>query len=715
MTTPSQNDIPSTLPDDFRFNVEKVDEEVNSTQLYYTDRFGVRRLTNEGRNKIYNDKLLSMGWSRMGDFEAGILIENRSQIVFWNGSWYQFVGTLPHTTTTDDPNTDGGIFSESNPNGLWVDLGPDVTLRADLASDVITKGDNLVAVKQPFNASKLIWQHDFNARIIHVDDYEGTFGDGVSDDTQGFVNAINAAAGIDGNKTLKLTPGKTYVLPSGVDAHLDNFCLSGYGAKIKYGPTAFNYLHCFRFTGDKLTIEGFSVECDDSLVRDDTGFGILIDDSSNVLIRDVDLRSIASAGVWCRNSNHLLINNVNNYNNKADGIHMADGVKKFIISNCRAEGCHDDSFAVVSDIPSDGIFPSEGLLSNNSVYNSLGGHGFVAIGCYNVVWDANTATGCAGPGFGSYFWGNPAGIPDDENWVRYCTFSNNNIISCGLNPVNESNATSFFVGALKNCIIKGNTIYGAPAFPAAGTSANCLLLSNALNLTIYGNNFSNSSEYGIYTRDGNQSGAATFAGIWIVNNTFNNIVYDSVHIYPSATIGQVSMINNTLINSPLSPNFARSSVIGKTGSALLVIAGNKNIQHNFPFTYDAATSFNISAYSNKPSNKIIYQPSLGGQGGNPGGTITATYTREDDLIYMDVNMTITALNGATNPSFSLPFPASGTAMVVGRIDSVGGQMLQGIMDNQSTIRLVKYDNTATLSGLTGTITISARVIYLASS
>lgn len=145
MTIPTQTPIPSGLAQDFRFNVEKVDEEVNSTDLYYTDRFGVRRLTNDGRNKIFNDKLLGMGWQEMGNFAPGIVINNRSQIVFWNGSWYQFIGPLPYVTTTNNPNTDGGIFSEANPNGLWVNLGVDLSLRSDLAGDGAKFVSNAVA------------------------------------------------------------------------------------------------------------------------------------------------------------------------------------------------------------------------------------------------------------------------------------------------------------------------------------------------------------------------------------------------------------------------------------------------------------------------------------------------------------------------------------------------------------------------------------------
>lgn len=48
MATPTSNPIPSTAPQDLTFNLEKVDEIVNSASLTFIDRFGVSRLTAAG-------------------------------------------------------------------------------------------------------------------------------------------------------------------------------------------------------------------------------------------------------------------------------------------------------------------------------------------------------------------------------------------------------------------------------------------------------------------------------------------------------------------------------------------------------------------------------------------------------------------------------------------------------------------------------------------
>lgn len=56
-TTPTSNPIPSEDPRDLKFNAGKIDEEVNGSADYYTDRFGVQRLTNTGRNNAFNTQL----------------------------------------------------------------------------------------------------------------------------------------------------------------------------------------------------------------------------------------------------------------------------------------------------------------------------------------------------------------------------------------------------------------------------------------------------------------------------------------------------------------------------------------------------------------------------------------------------------------------------------------------------------------------------------
>lgn len=587
-------------------------------------------------------------------------------------------------------------------------------LLEDFYSDADGKGDALVRVKQPLTGAVARTQHDKNAEFVSVDDF-GAKGDGVTIDDAAFQAACLAA------RRVVMTPGKTYVLKNGFDMNTSNTILSGYGSRIKYIKPDANYYHAIRVgtPGQPITsgikLEGFAIYCDDaSMVRGDTGFAISVANAYNFCAHDLTISAIASAGVWVGTTDIIDIDNLVVQNNLADGIHITDGASNFKITNCFVRGCFDDAIAVVSDTPSDGILPLRGVVANNIVSDNKTGHAFVAIGCADVVWEGNLAKGCDGPGFGSYFW-QTSGIPQDEDWVRNCTFSNNTVIDCGLNPVNVSNATSFFVGALKDCVISNNKISGAPGFPTAGTEANCLLIANALNVVIKDNLFHNSQRYGVYCRDGNTSAAATFSGIHILKNTFDLIKQDVVHLYPNASIGEVSVVDNVLINSPFDVTLGRSLFVGKTGSNKLTIAGNDALNTSLPFAYHAASVTNIVAYSNKPAMEITYPARLNGQGGTPSGTVTAKYVREGDMVFLSLIFNITAINGAANPTVSLPFPvkSGSTCNSQGRMDSQGGWMLNGLLDNSSTLRLIKYDNTGAFTGVSGAVSFSAHAIYLA--
>lgn len=62
MTTPTQNEIPSSTAADVRFNAEKLDEIVNSDNETYDDRFGVKRFTLKGiiaSIQVFFDRLSS--------------------------------------------------------------------------------------------------------------------------------------------------------------------------------------------------------------------------------------------------------------------------------------------------------------------------------------------------------------------------------------------------------------------------------------------------------------------------------------------------------------------------------------------------------------------------------------------------------------------------------------------------------------------------------
>ena len=82
-----------------------------------------------------------------------------------DGQYYFWKGALPKVIpASSNPASTGGISSSA-----WMPLG-DITLRQDLISSDVAKGDALLAVKQPFINSLLRTQHAKNSEIVTTDD-----------------------------------------------------------------------------------------------------------------------------------------------------------------------------------------------------------------------------------------------------------------------------------------------------------------------------------------------------------------------------------------------------------------------------------------------------------------------------------------------------------------------------------------------------------------
>lgn len=154
-TTPTNKPIPSEDPRDLKFNAGKIDEEVNGSADYYTDRFGVQRLTNTGRNTQFQNQmdqqaddwltqfnqqesdfqqfLLNSGYQFLGDYENGpYTITARNQIIrYQNEFWLLNAATNPPYATT-------GVNSTSWATDVThlVSVG-DATLRQDIYSNLI--------------------------------------------------------------------------------------------------------------------------------------------------------------------------------------------------------------------------------------------------------------------------------------------------------------------------------------------------------------------------------------------------------------------------------------------------------------------------------------------------------------------------------------------------------------------------------------------------
>lgn len=144
-TYKTKNPLGSAAVKDLYDNAENLDKFVNDrTKEESDDRLGVLRKTWYGMEMIFNRFIAyitgrgeqavgAIGWQELGDWAIGLTVDNRQQIVYYNGSWYKYLGDLEHVIAGDSPGNDGGIWSKDNPTGKWSNIG-DAALRSNLGS-----------------------------------------------------------------------------------------------------------------------------------------------------------------------------------------------------------------------------------------------------------------------------------------------------------------------------------------------------------------------------------------------------------------------------------------------------------------------------------------------------------------------------------------------------------------------------------------------------
>jgi hypothetical protein len=62
----------------------------------------------QDRDNQFEQAISLVGWQELGDWSAGITVDNRNQIVWYGNSWYRHIGTLPYVTSGSGPDEDGG-------------------------------------------------------------------------------------------------------------------------------------------------------------------------------------------------------------------------------------------------------------------------------------------------------------------------------------------------------------------------------------------------------------------------------------------------------------------------------------------------------------------------------------------------------------------------------------------------------------------------------
>lgn len=135
----------SSSPEVLLKNATNLDKLVNGRESEsLPDRFGVLRKTWHGMEMIFSrfidyitgrgeQAVAAIGWQELGNWAVGLAVDNRQQIVYYNGSWYKYLGELEHVIAGDSPENDGGVWSAANPTGKWSNIG-DAALRSNLGS-----------------------------------------------------------------------------------------------------------------------------------------------------------------------------------------------------------------------------------------------------------------------------------------------------------------------------------------------------------------------------------------------------------------------------------------------------------------------------------------------------------------------------------------------------------------------------------------------------
>ena len=141
LPTPTQVPVPSTDIRNTVFAGAKLDEEVTGTGEFYTDRLGVKRLTNTGRNNQFDaaqlDRanrfeqfLLSSGYVFLGDYEDGpFQFSARNQYIRYDNQYYRLNAATDVGFTTTG--TDATSFANDVTHFVLMDGD---TLRQNLSS-----------------------------------------------------------------------------------------------------------------------------------------------------------------------------------------------------------------------------------------------------------------------------------------------------------------------------------------------------------------------------------------------------------------------------------------------------------------------------------------------------------------------------------------------------------------------------------------------------
>ncbi|MFI4602085.1 hypothetical protein VAJ12_12480 [Klebsiella pneumoniae] len=358
LPTPTQALVPSTDIRNAVFAGAKLDEEVTGTGEFYTDRLGVKRLTNTGRNNKFNAAqqeresrfdafIQSSGYDVIGDYTAGPLtITEYNQLIRYNNELYKL------TAATDLPFTTAGNIDQTwtaTDSAHFVSVG-DAALRQNLGSSEPGMGAGISKLEQPGNVQNAL-------REFYADAFPGIDPTGQTSSTQGILDAIaQINSQVDSTFNGDITTYPRLVFRGGVflAAGLlikSNIVIEGNDGTLFVPEAGTEASHVWVTKGTEATTPsggakrlfrpvfrnikigyGFQNKFDDVVIAENVG-GIKLEHSSYAIIENVEMRYLDGEGltgesVWDSTIYNLRImhcGNTRDRNNIKYGLNFGPG------------------------------------------------------------------------------------------------------------------------------------------------------------------------------------------------------------------------------------------------------------------------------------------------------------------------------------------------------------------------------------------------------
>ncbi|WP_434116833.1 right-handed parallel beta-helix repeat-containing protein [Klebsiella michiganensis] len=471
----------STSPQILLKNATNLDKLVNGRESEsLPDRFAVLRRTWYGMEMIFNRFITyitgrgeqavgSIGWQELGNWATGLTVDNRQQIVYYNGSWYKYLGELEHVITGDSPENDGGVWSAENPTGKWSNIG-DAALRSNLGSSEPGNGGSIIALEQggtvqdainyvtPLAYKTLVVSGDWSAALVAADLKARDLGWVL--DGQGLEYAIGSAITLRcsrfRNMSLVPTPSYEGAAPIFV-SHLITGLVEHDSVEV-IG---------FKLTGAKI-LQGTYVGTTEAIFK-----GICRYNYNGNLIRTTLTADVNTATAWV-----IPVADASSFAAE-DAVHIGDGRYKILsVSGNNITLYNDGVGATLFDSGTRYQHYTGQYVTKNQGYDNNG----IRIGNHTQGWNIKVAglVEAIGNGWSGFY--HDSGAYGGYHEIDGVRASSNGYIGIGLGYVNK--------GYVRNCIAEFNGNNGIDIFEAKQTYAveNNLSVGNGVDNIFVGGN-----------------------------------------------------------------------------------------------------------------------------------------------------------------------------------------------------------------------------------